>query len=174
MSRVTYRRGRRPGVRRTVARAPGRRRRARRRTARGSRNAGTAGQHVALPVLQPLAIFELAQSSATPTNTLESVPTPNWPPPSRNSRVGKIPSPRLASVSGQSPAIAPLPGESGGLRRSRMGRMDQAPARINGRMFEQPLDRPSARPGDAFLDFPDLFSGMDMHRSAFGQRRDRS
>ena len=50
--------------------------------------------------------------------------------------------------------------------------MDQAPALIDGRMFEQPLNRPPARPGDAFLDFPDLFGGVDMNRPAFGQRHD--
>ena len=41
----------------------------------------------------------------------------------------------------------------GGFRRGHVGRMDEAPALIDGRMFEQPLDRPPARPGDAFLDF---------------------
>ena len=50
--------------------------------------------------------------------------------------------------------------------------MDQAPAPIDGRMFEQPLNRPPARPGDAFLDFPDLFGGVDMNRPALGERRD--
>ena len=50
--------------------------------------------------------------------------------------------------------------------------MDQAPALIDRRMFEQPLDRPPARPGDAFLDFPGLFGGVDMDRPAFGQRHD--
>ena len=51
--------------------------------------------------------------------------------------------------------------------------MDQAPAPIDGRMFEQPLNRPPARPGDAFLDFPDLFGGVDMNRPAFGEWHDR-
>ena len=50
-------------------------------------------------------------SSAAPTSTLESVPTPNAPPASRNSRAGKMPSPRLASVIGQRPATAPVFGE---------------------------------------------------------------
>ena len=50
--------------------------------------------------------------------------------------------------------------------------MDQAPAPIDGRMFEQPLNRPPARPGDAFLDFLDLFGGVDMNRPPFGEWRD--
>src|SRR4051794_26682543 len=47
-------------------------------------------------------------SSVTPTSTLESVPIPKLPPASRNSRPGKMPSPRLASVTGHRPAIAPV------------------------------------------------------------------
>jgi len=53
-----------------------------------------------------------------------------------------------------------------------MGRMDKAPALIDYRMFEQPLDRPLARPGDALLDFLDLFGGVDVNRPGFGQWRD--
>ena len=60
-------------------------------------------------------------------------------------------------------------GKRGDLYLGCMGRMDQAPAPIDGRMFEQPLDRPPARPGDAFLNFPDLFGGVNMNRPAFGE-----
>src|SRR5882757_6176445 len=50
--------------------------------------------------------------------------------------------------------------------------MDQAPALIDRRMLEQPLDRPPTRPGDAFLDFSDLFGGVDVNGASFGQWRD--
>jgi hypothetical protein len=50
--------------------------------------------------------------------------------------------------------------------------MDQAPAPIDGCMFEQPFNRPPARPGDAFLDFLDLFGCVDMNRPTFGEWRD--
>jgi len=50
--------------------------------------------------------------------------------------------------------------------------MDEAPALIDGRMIEQPFNRPPARPGDAFLDFFDLFGGVDMNRPGFGQWHD--
>ena len=50
--------------------------------------------------------------------------------------------------------------------------MYQAPAPIDGRMFEQPLNRPPARPGDAFFDFLDLFGGMDMNRPGPAQLHD--
>ena len=54
-----------------------------------------------------------------------------------------------------------------------MGRMDEAPALIDRRMFEQPLDRSPARPGQAILDFSDLFGGMDVDRAALSERNDR-
>ena len=46
-------------------------------------------------------------SSATPISTFESEPMPNRPPCSRKRGVEKVPSPRLASVTGQRPATAP-------------------------------------------------------------------
>src|SRR5437879_9959110 len=67
------------------------------------------------------------------------------------------------------PCDGAAPGKRGDLCRGGVGRMDQAPAPIDGRMFKQPLNRPPARPGDAFLDFPSLFGGVDMNRPAFGQ-----
>ena len=48
-----------------------------------------------------------------------------------------------------------------------MGRVHEAPARVDIRMAEQPGDRPSATPGDAGVDFLALFGSMDMDRRAF-------
>ena len=43
--------------------------------------------------------------------------------------------------------------------------VNQAPATIDRDMIEQPLQRPLAAPGEAFLDFPDLFGDVDMDRA---------
>ena len=136
------------------------------------RDAGTAGQHVALPMLQPLAIFELTQFVGDADQHI-------------GIRADAEPAAGVEEFAGRKNAVAEArfgdraeagdgaaPGKRGDLRRGGVGRMDQAPAPIDGRMFEQPLDRPPARPGDAFLDFPDLFGGVDMNRPAFGQRHD--
>ena len=83
-----------------------------------------------------------------------------------------MPSPRLASVTGQSPATAPLRARPSVSASRHMGGVDQAPARIDTGMIEQPFDRPRARPGEAGLDFLHLLGGVDVHRPAFGQRND--
>ncbi len=137
------------------------------------RDAETARQHIALVVLQPLAIFELTQfvgdadqhvgigADAEAATGVEEFA-------GRKNAVAEARFGNRAEAGDRAAA-----GKRCDLRRGRMGRMDQAPALIDGRMFEQPLDRPPARPGDAFLDFPDLFGGVDMHRPAFGQLHDR-
>ena len=43
--------------------------------------------------------------------------------------------------------------------------MDEAPAAVDRRVVEQPLQRPLAAPGDAFIDFAGLFGDMDMNRT---------
>ena len=123
-------------------------------------------------MLQPLAIFELTQFVGDADQYV-------------GIRADAEPAARVKEFAGRKNAVAEArlgnraepgdraaPGERGDFSRGHMGRMDQAPAPIEGRMFEQPLNRPPARPGDAFLDFPDLFGGVDMHRPAFGQRHD--
>ena len=136
------------------------------------RDAGTAGQHIALPMLQPLAIFELTQfvgdadqyigigADAEPAAGVEEFA----------GRENAVAEARFGDRA--EPGDGAAVGKRGDLCRGGVGRMDQAPAPIDGRMFEQPLDRPPARPGDAFLDFPDLFGGVDMNRPGFGQWRD--
>ena len=42
-----------------------------------------------------------------------------------------------------------------------VGGVDEAPALIDVGVVEQPFDRPRARPGEAVLDFLDLFGGVD-------------
>ena len=128
------------------------------------RNARTAGQHVALPVLQPLAIFELTQlapwghadqhvgvcADAEPAAGVKEVA----------GRENTVAEARLGNRA--EACCCAAAGKRGDLGLGCMGRMDQAPAPIDGRMFEQPLDRPPARPCDAFLDLPGLFGGVDV------------
>ena len=123
-------------------------------------------------MLQPLAIFELTQfvghadqdigvrADAEPAAGVEEFA----------GRKNAVAEARFGNRA--EPCDGAASGKRGDLGCGGVGRMDQAPARIDGRMFEQPLDRPPARPGDAFLDFPDLFGGVDMNRPAFGQRHD--
>ena len=70
-------------------------------------------------------------SSATPISTLESEPMPKRPPASRKRPAGNVPSPRFASVTGQSPATAPLLASSARLGLGHVRGMDQAPAPID-------------------------------------------
>ncbi|MGY3120070.1 hypothetical protein ACVWXQ_004007 [Bradyrhizobium sp. S3.14.4] len=51
--------------------------------------------------------------------------------------------------------------------------MDETPALIDRRVLQQPLHRPSSRPGQAIVDFLHLLGGMDMHRPAIRERNDR-
>ncbi len=46
-----------------------------------------------------------------------------------------------------------------------MGGVDQAPARIDIRVVQQPVDRTGAERRDAILDFPGLLGGMDVDRT---------
>ena len=136
------------------------------------RDAGAAGQHIALAMFEPLAIFELAQFVGDADQDI-------------GIRADAEPAACVEEFAGRKNAVAKARfgdraeacdgaafGKRGDLGRGGVGRMDQAPALIDRRMFEQPLDRPPARPGDAFLDFPGLFGGVDMDRPAFGQRHD--
>ena len=49
--------------------------------------------------------------------------------------------------------------------------VDQAPARVDLRIVEQPFDRPRAGPREAILDFLRLLGGVDVDRPATRQRR---
>ena len=86
-----------------------------------------------------------ASSSATPMRTLESEPMPNSPPAAMNSGALKMPSPRLASVTGQSPATAPAVAIGARLGMGHMRRVNEAPALIDGRVAREAI-RPGARP----------------------------
>src|SRR3954466_1164053 len=55
-----------------------------------------------------------------------------------------------------------------------MGGMDQAPARIDVGVIEQPCDGTFARPGQAILDLLDLLGGVDVHGAVPGERHDRA
>ena len=46
-----------------------------------------------------------------------------------------------------------------------MGRVNEAPPVIDGRIGKQPLDRARARPGDTVVHFARLLGGVDMNRS---------
>ena len=85
---------------------------------------------------------------------------PNRPPAARNSRAEKMPSPRLASV------------ERCDFLLRHVGRVNEAPALIDGRMFEQPLHRPLSRPGEAIFDLAHLLGGVDLDRVRLGKRND--
>ena len=54
-----------------------------------------------------------------------------------------------------------------------MGRVDQAPARPDIGVIEQPLDRPRARPREAGVDLRDLLGDMDVERSLWREGADR-
>ncbi|MGY3697366.1 hypothetical protein ACVIGA_007446 [Bradyrhizobium sp. USDA 3240] len=54
-----------------------------------------------------------------------------------------------------------------------VGRVNQAPASIDGRVFQQPFHRPLPRPGHAILHLTHLFGGVDVDRVGAGKRNDR-
>ena len=97
---------------------------------------------------------------------------PKAPPAPTNSRAGKVPSPRLASVTGQRPATAPVLANAAEFVVRRMGRVNEAPALIDAGVFQQPLHRTPSRPRHAIFDFLDLLGGMNMHRAAVRERND--
>src|SRR6476619_6922629 len=100
-------------------------------------------------MFQPLAIFELTQFVGTADQYV-------------GIRADAEPAARLNKFTGRENAVAETrlshraeprdraaPGKRGDFSRGRVGGVDQAPALIEGRMLEQPLNRPPARPGDA-------------------------
>jgi hypothetical protein len=48
--------------------------------------------------------------------------------------------------------------------------MDEAPSFVDSGMVEQPAHRTNARPGDAVLDFLDLFGGVDVNGTVARER----
>jgi hypothetical protein len=48
--------------------------------------------------------------------------------------------------------------------------MDEAPPWVDAGMVEQPAHRTSAQRGDAVVDFPDLFGGVDVNGAIAGER----
>ena len=66
---------------------------------------------------------------------------------------------------GQSPATAPLRRQARDLAGVHVGRVDQAPARIDRRVVEQPPHRPRAGGGEAFLHLLRLLGGVDVDRA---------
>ncbi len=105
---------------------------------------------------------------------LESEPMPKRPPSDRNRGAENVPSPRLASVIGQRPAMAPLFAMLACFVIGHVGRVDEAPALIDRCILKQPLDRPCAGPGQAILDFLDLLGDVNVDRAVAGKPdRDR-
>ena len=80
-----------------------------------------------------------------------------------------MPSPRLASVTGQRPATAPGARQVSRFSLIHVGRVHEAPLFVDARMVDEPPHRPGARPGDAVLDFLHLLGGMDVDWSVPGQ-----
>jgi hypothetical protein len=95
----------------------------------------------------------------------ESLPTPNAPPASSQARAANVPSPRSASVVGASPATASLAASPRVSLCRHVRRVDDAPARVDVRVVEQPGDRRRAAPRDALGDFPLLLGGVNVDRA---------
>ena len=112
-------------------------------------------------------------SSAAEMRTSESEPMPNRPPWARNACASNRPSPRLASVIGQSPTTA----LALTMRASSPASACVAWTRHQRRALdldrvEQQVDRPPAMGGQALLDLARLFGDMDVRREAVpGERR---
>src|SRR4051794_18771080 len=128
------------------------------------RCAGSAGEYIAFAMLEPLAIFELAQFvgdahkhigiRADPEASAGVEEFTPW-----KNAVTK------AGLSDRAQACDRAgPGERANFLIRRVGRVNEAPTLIDGCVFQQPLYRPQARPGDAIVDLPDLLSGVNMHR----------
>ena len=129
-------------------------------------------QNVALQRAEPLGIFELAQFVRRAD---------------RNVRVGsdaKAPAgvepgaPRENSVAevgfGDGAEARDRPGSCEALCFAgvHMRRVDEAPARADGRMVQEPADRPRAERGEATLDLRDLLARVDVDRKLTRQRDD--
>ena len=133
---------------------------------RAGRLAFALRQHIAAAVAQALRIFELAQlgrrldldlgigADAEAAAGFRESATPS-----------KTPSPSDASVSGHSPATAPDAASRARLLGHHVRRVDQAPARVDAGIVDEPRDRPLAQRGDAVLHLLHLLGGMDVHRA---------
>ena len=134
------------------------------------------GQHVAGAVREPLRVFELPQLlGGAEIWTLESRADAEAPAGGEEAAPSKMPSPRLASVIGHSPATAPRRGDAARSRRAVMWvawiRHQRA---STASVVEQPLDRPRAGPGEAVLDLLHLLGDVDVDRPvAASARRSR-
>ena len=54
-----------------------------------------------------------------------------------------------------------------------MGRVDEAPARVDRGVLEEPGDGAAPRPGEAILDLLHLLGDMDVHRTVRDRGEDR-
>src|SRR4051794_36301873 len=138
-----------------------------------SRCAGSAGEYIAFAMLEPLAIFELAQFVGDAHKHIgiradpeASAGVEEFTP--RKDAVGKA-----GLGDGAQARDRAVPGECANFLFRHVGRMNEAPTLIDGSVLQKPLDWPSARPGDAIFNLPDLLSGVNMHRPAIGKRNDR-
>ncbi len=84
-------------------------------------------------------------SSTGESETLLSEPMPKPPPAARYGPSGKTPSPRLASVVGQRPGDRAAARQPGALAVVEVGRVDQAPARADVVLVQQPGHRARAQ-----------------------------
>ena len=64
-------------------------------------------------------------------------------------------------------------GERSGLGIGHVGGVDQAPALVDGRIVEQPFDRPLAGPGETGLDLAHLLGRVDVHWHVRGHSKQR-
>src|SRR5262249_19203600 len=98
-------------------------------------------------MFQPLAIFELAQFVGDADQDMgmcaDAEPAARFK--ELTSRKNAVAEARLGDRAEAGDGTTSR--KRGDFCRSHMGRMDEAPALIDRRMFEQPLDRPTARPG---------------------------
>ena len=60
------------------------------------------------------------------------------------------------------------------LRRLHVGRVHQAPARVDRHLVHEPGDRTPVRPGDAVVDFLDLLGDVDVDRTIGRGGNDRA
>ena len=114
-------------------------------TATAPTGASAARQHVALRAAMALRPLELAQLRERVDDRVRIAADAEARRRADDSFApGNVPSPRSASVVGARPATAPLAARPATLALRHVRRMHEAPARVDVRLRQQPLDRPHA------------------------------
>ncbi len=144
---------------------------------RGTENRRPTGvprrQHIAPSVAEPLTVFEQAQFLGGVDENVGVAPDAETAAAFDEARGGKQSIAQVglgnrAKADNRQTVRQPI-----GLGIAQVRRVDQAPARIDIGVVQQPFDRATPTPGDAVIDFTQLLGNVNVNRAAGGEREDQ-